>query len=98
VQTDEDLRAHYEIASDLGAPPELLAALRDGDRLPWFGDGDGYYREDIREPQALLHPAITVRGEQWYHLALIEDVSRFHLGKLRNYRDWLSEQDQALGT
>jgi hypothetical protein len=38
-----------------------------------------------------------VRGEQWYHLALIEDVSRFQLGKLRNYHDWLGEQDQALG-
>jgi CheY-like chemotaxis protein len=98
VQTDEDLRAHYEIASDLGAPAELLAALREGDRLPWFGDGDGYYREGIERPESRLLPAVTARGEQWYHLAWIEDVARFQLGNLHSYHDWLGEQDgQALG-
>lgn len=98
AQTDEDLRAHYEIASDLGAPAELLAALRDGDRLPWFADGDGYYREGLARPEVRLLPALTARGEQWYHLACTDDVARFRLDNLRSYHDWLGEQDgQALG-
>lgn len=93
VQTDDDLNAHCEIASDLGAPPSLLAALRKGDRLPWFGEGDGFYREGIAHPEAALHAAVTVRGEEWYHCALIEDVGRFQLQRLRPYHDWLGEQD-----
>ncbi len=93
VQTDEDIKAHLEIATDLGAPPAVLEALKEGDRLPWFGEGDGFYREGIADPEASLHPALTVRGGDWYHCALIEDVSRFQLHRSRPYRDWLRQQD-----
>lgn len=94
VQTDEDLKAQAEIATDLGAPAELLEALREGDALPWFDQGDGYYREGLDPASWRLHPAITVHGEQWYHCALIENVQRFRLDQLLPYRSWLGEQDR----
>jgi CheY-like chemotaxis protein len=93
VQTDEDLRTHYEIAADHGAPASLLAALRDGEALPWFGSRDGYYNESISHPETGLHPATAVRGEQWYYYALINQVERFKLRNVKSYRSWLREQD-----
>jgi CheY-like chemotaxis protein len=93
VQTDDDLRAHYEIAADHGAPASLLAALRDGDSLPWFGSRDGFYHEKILHPEAGLHPATAIRGEQWYYYALIDQVERFQLRNVKSYRSWLREQD-----
>lgn len=93
VQTDDDLRAHYEIAADHGAPASLLAALRDGEALPWFGSRDGFYHDKILHPEAGLHPASAIRGEQWYYYALIDQVERFQLRNIKSYRSWLREQD-----
>lgn len=94
IQTDDDLRTHYEIASDLGAPLDVLAALRDGTALPWFASRDGYYSDEDGAPPVRMVPATTVRGEHWYHYALIDDVAaRFELDQIVSYRRWLHEQD-----
>lgn len=97
VQTDDDLRTHYEIASDLGAPIEMLSALRDATALPWFASRDGYYSDDPAVAPVQMIPATTVRGEHWYHYALVEDVAqRFELDRIVSYRHWLRDQDDAL--
>ncbi|HET6430975.1 response regulator [Dyella sp.] len=94
IQTDDDLRTHYEIASDLGASIEVLNALRDGTALPWFASRDGFYSGEPDAPPVRMVPATTVRGEHWYHYAVIDDVnSRFELDRIVCYRRWLREQD-----
>ncbi|HMH69333.1 MAG TPA: hypothetical protein VK519_15585, partial [Pinirhizobacter sp.] len=93
VQTDEDLRAHYEIAADLGAPPSLLEALRGGEALPWFPSRDGFYHKSLENPEASLYPSTAISGEQWYYYALIDHVERFRLQHVKSYRSWLREQD-----
>ncbi|NII09628.1 response regulator [Oleiagrimonas sp. C23AA] len=94
VQTEDDLRTHFEIASDQGAPQALLDALRDGEQLAWFETRDGYYHSTTHTPLSQLHPATAVRGEQWYYYALIDQVDRFQLQHVKSYRQWLREQDQ----
>ena len=94
IQTDDDLRTHYEIASDLNAPMEVLAALREGTSLPWFGTRDGFYSDANDAPPVRLIPATTVRGDHWYHYAVVDDVgARFELDRTLSYRAWLREQD-----
>ena len=93
VQTDEDLRTHFEIAADHGAPPSLLDALRDGEMLPWFGTRDGFYHEGIEPGANNLYPATAVHGTQWYYYALIDQVERFQLQHVKSYQSWLREQD-----
>jgi hypothetical protein len=94
IQTDDDLRTHYEIASDLGAPLEVLAALRDATALPWFASRDGYFSDAPDAPPVRMIPATTLRGEHWYHYALVDDVAeRFDLERVVSYRRWLREQD-----
>jgi CheY-like chemotaxis protein len=96
IQTDDDLRTHYEIASDLGAPIEVLTALRDGTALPWFGSRDGFYSDEPGAPPVRMIPATTLRGEHWYHYALIDGVAgRFGLNRVVSYRRWLREQDDT---
>lgn len=97
VQTDEDLRAHYEIAEELGAPQGVLAALRDGEAVPWFGSKDGYYTPTLVDPEACLFPATAVKGDRWYYYSLIDRVERFQLHMVKPYRTWLQDQD-TLGT
>ena len=96
IQIDDDLRTHYEIASDLGAPLEVLPALRDGTALPWFGSRDGFYSDEPGAPPVRMIPATTLRGEHWYHYALVDDVAgRFGLERVVSYRRWLREQDDT---
>jgi hypothetical protein len=41
-------------------------------------------------------PATTLRGEHWYHYALVDDVAgRFGLERVVSYRRWLREQDDT---
>lgn len=94
VQTEEDLRTHYEIAADHGAPAGVLEALRDGEALPWFATRDGFYHDGVALQDA-LHPSSAVRGEQWYYYALIDQVDRFQLQHVKSYRSWLREQDMT---
>jgi CheY-like chemotaxis protein len=93
VQTDDDLRTHFEIAADHGAPPDLLDALRDGDMLPWFDTRDGFYHEGVEPGTNNLYPATAVHGEQWYYYALIDQVERFQLQHVKSYNSWLRERD-----
>jgi len=94
VLTDDDMRTHYEIANDLGAPLSILTALRDATALPWFASGDGFIQADERGEQVRMVPATTIRGEHWYHYALIDQVQeRFQLNRVRTYAQWLREQD-----
>lgn len=96
IQTDDDLRTHYEIASDLGAPMELLAALRDGTALPWFASRDGFFSDAPDAPPVRMIPATTVRGHHWYHYALVDGINtQFELDRIVSYRSWLREQDTA---
>ena len=92
VQTDDDLRTHYEIASDLNAPVDVLSALREGSVLPWFATRDGFFNDTAPSALPRMVPAQTVRGDHWYHYALIDEVgNRFDLSRVLPYRQWLDQ-------
>lgn len=93
VQTEDELRTQFEVAEERGAPPEVLRALAEGKRLPWFWSSGGYYSPQLAEPQANLFPASVVQGERWYYYSLIDHVDPFRLRHVKSYRTWLREQD-----
>lgn len=95
VQSDDDLRTHYEIASDQGASRIVLAALLDESALPWFESRDGFYQRGMENTGIALYPATAVQADRMYYCAVVDRVQRFELDKVKSYRSWLLEQDRA---
>lgn len=102
VLTEEELRAHYQIAQDQGAPAELLAALERGDTVPYFGHmPDSYYRPEFTHWRECLYPAGIVHGRQTYFWALVPNVvlsgdSQGRRASYNAYLDWLDTTGYAL--
>lgn len=96
VLTDDDMRTHYQIAQDQGAPPELLAALETGKVVPYFGQmPDSYYRPEFTNWQDCLFPARVVEGEQRYLWALAREADG-QRASYNAYLDWLDTTGYAL--
>jgi len=75
IETEQGMRAHYEMAHDSGAPPALLEALRERRVIPNFsgGDGDGMY-SDAFDDGWYNHtaPAQECRGRERYYWAMFD--------------------------
>ncbi len=95
LATQEDLRAHYEIAQDEDAPPELLEALAGQRHIPVFGSSDGYYRRNCSGWREGLHPAKVFHGEDTYYYAILDNPPLGFLksAEIRSYRDFLQHLD-----
>lgn len=100
VLTDEDLRAHWEVARDQDAPRELLDALERGDTVPHFGStSDSFFRPELTNWRECLHPAQTVEGRDRYHWALLADAPPAAAGAIASfnaYLNWLDTTGYAL--
>jgi len=102
VLTEDELRTHYQIAQDQGAPPELLAALERGDTVPYFGHmPDSYYRPEFTHWRECLYPAGEVHGRQSYFWALVPESgadaeARSRRASYNAYLDWLDTTGYAL--
>jgi len=79
IETEQGMRAHYEMACDSGAPPALLDALRERRVIPNFSGGDGMYSNDF--DQAWYNhtaPAQECIGRERYYWAMF-DLDPSHL-------------------
>ncbi len=64
VYSDDDLTAHCDIASDLGAPEGLIKKMGSQEWLPYFPDSpDGYYQSSVKNWQKSLLPAVHLKTE-----------------------------------
>jgi len=75
IETEQGMRAHFEIACDNNAPPALLDALRERRVIPNFsgGDGDGMYSKAF-DAGWYNHtaPAQECRGRERYYWAMFD--------------------------
>lgn len=78
VQNDEDLRAHREIAAEVGAPAELLRELTREDILPWFPSPSGYFEDSgMADWRTYLHPVQFSAGPGQYRCSFVDIVSLY---------------------
>jgi CheY-like chemotaxis protein len=94
ISTEEDLRAHYEVAFDQAAPEALLTRLRSGKSIPYFWQYDGHYQSGCTNWDEFLYPASEIQGAQWYFYAAVENPPRFKLNTVLSYHTFLSQLDQ----
>ncbi|GAA5787092.1 response regulator [Chitiniphilus shinanonensis] len=94
VLSEQDLVAQHDEAFDLGAPPQVLEALRQGSGL--------LYRHACRQfPMvddnwyAALYPAEAFHGRDLYYYALIPQPAGVSPGTIRSYRRYLERLDCA---
>jgi CheY-like chemotaxis protein len=90
VETEAGMNAHYEIASDNGAPQSLLDALQERRVIPCFHDGDGMYTEAFANGwHKYIEPAQVCRGEQNYFWALFRLESGVIAKETYSYNEFL---------
>lgn len=65
IATEEELKDHLDIASDAGAPAELLTLLGSREYLPYFNTPSGYYEEGFTDWRRALNPATRIGDGQF---------------------------------
>ncbi|TDR81512.1 response regulator receiver domain-containing protein [Paludibacterium purpuratum] len=96
IKTEEDLRSHYDIAQDQGAPAALLQRLASRLYVPYFPTPEGEYMPHCRNWQAYLHPATAFLGEELYHYAVVSNPTGGDLKGIVSYNaflEWLDQQE-----
>lgn len=93
VQTEEMMRAHYEIAYDQQAPEELLARLRGGHSLPYFWKTAGNYSPIYDDWETCMHPAQEFEGREWYFYTVVRNPGAFNLKYVFPYGEYLERLD-----
>jgi len=90
VETEQSMKAHYEIALDGGAPPSLLEALDQRRVVPNFSDGDGMYSKLAhKEWHRFTSPALTCHGRELYYWAIFALDPEILEGKVDSFADFL---------
>ncbi len=96
VMEDENLAAHFEIAEAQGATAEMLAILKAGKHIPYFGKENLFYAPQYQHAwRDYLHPADMIAGErQHYRYAVIKQPLEFEIAHIPVYQDYLIQIDQ----
>lgn len=98
VETESSLMAQFDVAQDMGAPIELLTALRELRLVPFFSDTDGMYNEAISHDWlSYCLPAQVCRGRQDYYWALFDLPAHYLQTPVYSYADFLRDQDKYIG-
>jgi hypothetical protein len=93
LETKTGLQAHLEVAQDYGAPPELLAALKELKLVAFFSDTGGMYTDAVGEDWlAYCLPAQVCRGRVNYYWALFDLPPQYLHGSVYSYADFLKSR------
>lgn len=97
VLTDEDMQAHWEIASDQECPPALADAISRRTVVPYFWRTGGYYRPECVDWEDFVFPAEVIDGRQRYYLAYLAEPEAYQdlKGAIHSYADFLAQLDAA---
>lgn len=98
VKTEEDLIGHFEIAYDQAAPPELLAALKCNQVVPYFWRTWGEYMPECHDWASYLFPATELKGREWYYYAVVPNPGGFQMDSVLPYNAFLAWLDRQGGT
>lgn len=93
IETAAGLTTHVEVAQDQGAPPELIAALRELRLVPFFSDTGGMYLKEIGENWlSYCLPPQVCQGRESYFWALFDLPSHYLQGLPYSYGEFLKDQ------
>ena len=94
VKCYDDLSIHYEFAEDNGAPEDVLAEIRSGNKIPYAWQADHYFHTYTAEEwDAHLAPAEECRGKEIYYYALIQNTDDCPIDSKRiySYQQYLAQ-------
>lgn len=94
VPDESILFSQYEIAYDMGAPQELLDALKSNKVVPYFWQTGGYYMAGCSDWRTFLFPATEFKGKQWYCYTIIPNPPLYKTDTVLSYHEFLEELDQ----
>jgi len=97
IETEASLISHFEIAQDQGAPPDLLAALREFRLVPFFSATGGVYLNAVGDDwlSYCLPPQIC-RGQEDYYWAVFDLPPHYLPGVVYPYAEFMRDQTGGL--
>lgn len=97
VMNNVQLRAHYEVAREYGAPSQLVEMLEKGEVLPCFPTDSGFYDETVEDGwKHYLLPSHKVQGKSDWSYAILQtnNIQDMAKGTAITFEEYMSEQDQ----
>lgn len=97
VMTEEDMQAHWEIASDQECPSALSEAISRRKIVPYFWRTGGYYRPECVDWEDFVFPAEVIEGRQRYYVAYLPEPEAYRDLKdgIHSYAAYLAQLDAA---
>jgi CheY-like chemotaxis protein len=94
VKTERDLRAHYDLALDHGAPSEILDALKSGEKIPAFWP-PRELQTNWDDWSTYLLTAKKITGSEVFYYAYVEGNALFDIrnNRIFSYNSYLDEID-----
>lgn len=94
IFTEESLAEHCQTLAGMGAPGELVSAVRRGDILPAFDDQDERLNADdprILDWRSHYYPGIRIGAGSGFHVTIVPDdiLPEVHGKPIIPYRDFL---------
>ena len=95
VKTEQDLKTHYDLARDNGAPDEILTHLKTGQKIPAFSHANEL-EDRWNDWFSYLLPAHAVECEQTYYCAFIPSTELFEVRqeKISSYQSYIDKIDE----
>lgn len=94
VVGEADLHDYYNVAEDKGASADVLNALREGTKIPYFPTVDAYMSANGENWARSVYPAQKIQGQhQAFYYALLDDLPTFAIERDRivSYETYLEE-------
>jgi len=93
VPSEDTLLSQYEIAVEMGAPQELLTALKSNKIVPYFWRNEGHYFPEYINWRNDLFPATEFKGKKNYTYAIVENPVLFKAHTILPYHIFLDNLD-----
>lgn len=89
VKSEQDLRVYHELAYDHEASEDVLTALQQGTKIPYFYNK----AQEWAEWSSHLHPAQKVECEQVYFYSLLKDTGPWNMDQqtITSYNKYLDD-------
>lgn len=94
VRTEADLRSHYDLALDNGASSDILAELKNGNKIPIFGDR-GDVADEWTDWSTCLMPANKLECDEVYYYTYLKGAMPFDIRErnIYSYDKYLNQID-----
>ncbi len=98
VKTKSDMQIYKELATEYGAPQDVIEDINNTRKIPHFWDAKHFYNVSGRAWESFVLPCQRLEGQKFvYYYSLIKNIaaSGLNIDKVVSYRDYLQSANEV---